>query len=332
MLVKSPVTIAKFVKSHANLVKFAKCSAKLVKSSAKVIKFCVKITKFVKSHVKPVKSHVTIAKSRVKLVNFVQSVQRTIQRLNLDGIDLDWEFPNDIVQNEKDKFIQLLNEIRENVINSVNKYLLSVAVAAPVTLVETSYNVTEINRLVDFVNLMSYDYNFFSFWTPWTGMNAPLYAKSDDTLYFSTQNINFSSNYWIRKGMMREKINIGLPVYAHTYTLRTPRKTYLGAPAIGDGRLGGGGSAKYGTVCDFIHQQKLSPVFHEETKSPYVTNGSEWVSFENDQSMKYKADYIYENHYGGAMIFSLSSDDYEGKCKPGETFPNTRIIHKIFNQ
>ncbi|XP_044759879.1 acidic mammalian chitinase-like isoform X2 [Coccinella septempunctata] len=261
---------------------------------------------------------------------FIQSMNYEVAQLDLDGIDLDWEFPNNLFRRDRDNFIDLLKNIRQNINNSVRKYLISVAVAAPITIVEISYDVPEISRLVDFVNLMSYDYNFYSILTPWTGMNAPLYARSKDFFYFKTQNINYTSNYWLRKGMAKEKINIGLPVYAHTYKLASPNKTYLGAPSVGDGVLGGGGSAKYGTICEFMQIQSLSPVFDEETKSPYVTNGSEWVSFENEESMKYKAQFVRDNGFGGVMVFSLNSDDYDGTCETNNKFPNTKMIHRIF--
>ncbi|XP_045466227.1 chitinase-3-like protein 2 isoform X4 [Harmonia axyridis] len=194
-------------------------------------------------------------------------------------------------------------------------------------MVQTSENRA---KLVDFVNIMSYDYNFYSWLTPWTGMNAPLYARSNEFFYFATQNINYTSNYWVRKGLNKEKINIGLPVYAHTYKLKSAEKTYLGAPAIGNGVLGVGGSAKYGAICEFMKSQNLTPVFDKETKSPYVTNGTEWVSFENEESIKYKTEFVLDNGFGGVMVFSLNSDDFEGKCKTGDKFPNTKLIHKIF--
>ncbi|XP_045466224.1 acidic mammalian chitinase-like isoform X2 [Harmonia axyridis] len=261
---------------------------------------------------------------------FIQSIQHIVEHLDLDGVDLDWEFPNDLFNNEKVNFIHLLQDIRQNINNSMKKYLISVAVAAPITIVEVSYNIPEINRLVDFVNIMSYDYNFYSWLTPWTGMNAPLYARSNEFFYFATQNINYTSNYWVRKGLNKEKINIGLPVYAHTYKLKSAEKTYLGAPAIGNGVLGVGGSAKYGAICEFMKSQNLTPVFDKETKSPYVTNGTEWVSFENEESIKYKTEFVLDNGFGGVMVFSLNSDDFEGKCKTGDKFPNTKLIHKIF--
>ncbi|KAL3270465.1 hypothetical protein HHI36_021012 [Cryptolaemus montrouzieri] len=260
---------------------------------------------------------------------FIKSVEFAIEKLNLDGIDLDWEFPSN--SSNKGHLVELLEDLRQSINNSAKKYILSVAVAAPITLVDVSYDVPAINRLVDFINVMSYDYNFFSLLTPWTGMNAPLYARSIDIFYFKTQNINYTSIFWIKKGMDKNKVNIGLPVYAHTYTLRSPNKTFLGAPAIGNGKIGGGGSASYGEVCKFMKDEKLTPIFDDETKSPYVTNGSEWISFENDESMKFKAQYIYNNDFGGVMVFSLSSDDYNGDCY-GETFPNTKIISRIFRR
>lgn len=72
-------------------------------------------------------------------------------------------------------------------------------------------------RYVDFVNLMSYDYHFYTVATPLTGLNSPLYASPNEQYYLGTLNINFSSFYWNYLGMDREKIIVGLPTYGHTF-------------------------------------------------------------------------------------------------------------------
>lgn len=144
-----------------------------------------------------------------------------MRQYKLDGIDLDWEFPNEILDGDKRQkihFSQLLYEIRMEINRQErHKFLLSVAVAAPPFIVDNSYNVAFMNKYVDYVNLMSYDYHFYTKFTPFTGLNAPLYAVPNEVGYFSQLNINYSANYWNLKGMAKDKIIIGLPTYGHSF-------------------------------------------------------------------------------------------------------------------
>lgn len=82
--------------------------------------------------------------------------------------DLDWEFP-DGSNSERIHFMQLLHEIRREYQREHRTYLLSLAAAAPSVLVDMCYDVPMINSNVDFVNLMTYDYHFYSKGTPYVG-------------------------------------------------------------------------------------------------------------------------------------------------------------------
>lgn len=63
---------------------------------------------------------------------FIQSLKKYLELYRLDGVDLDWEFPSS--QNrERQHFSQLLHEIRREYQREHRSYLLSVAVAAPVS-------------------------------------------------------------------------------------------------------------------------------------------------------------------------------------------------------
>lgn len=81
---------------------------------------------------------------------------------------LDWEFPS-AHNREKQKFSQLLHEIRREYQREHRTYLLSVAVAAPEGIVFYAYDIGEINKYADFVNIMTYDYHFYSTSSPFTG-------------------------------------------------------------------------------------------------------------------------------------------------------------------
>lgn len=174
--------------------------------------------------------------------DFIRSVKAILEEFRLDGIDLDWEFPNGMT-NERIHFAQLLHEIRREYQREHRTYLLSLAVAAPSILVDLTYDVREINDNVDFVNIMTYDFHFYSKQTPWTGFNAPLFRRHNEPegSVWAMMNINYSVNYWETRGLERSKIVIGLPTYAHTFKLVNPFNTKIGGPAEGYGRVGKNG-------------------------------------------------------------------------------------------
>ncbi|EFA04838.1 putative chitinase 3-like Protein [Tribolium castaneum] len=60
---------------------------------------------------------------------------------------------------------------------------------------------------------------------------------------------------------------------------------------------------------------QISPIFDLDSKSPYATKGTEWVSFDNEQSLSFKAEFVRDNQFGGVMVYSLNADDYLGVCK-----------------
>lgn len=270
---------------------------------------------------------------------FIQSVLNLVKNNGIDGVDLDWEFPNRNQNGDKKQrmhFTQLLEEFRAciNRQSENNRFLVSVAVGAPSIIVDQSYDVQYMNQFVDFVNLMSYDFHFFTKTTPFTGLNAPLYQSSSEKLYLATLNINFTANYWFFKGMDRNRIVIGLPTYAHSFRLVNKNNNGLYAAASGYGRLGNNGFADFSQVCTFLTTNQISPIFDMDTKSPYAYKNFEWISFDDDQSLSYKAEFIRDNKFGGAMVYSMNMDDHKGFCNlNGErkAFPLINTIKKVLN-
>ncbi|XP_058444872.1 chitinase-3-like protein 2 [Malaya genurostris] len=245
---------------------------------------------------------------------FIQSLKTTLERYQLDGVDLDWEFPGSGSKNRM-HFSQLLHEIRREYQREHRTYILSVAVAAPETIAYMSYDVREINSYADYVNIMTYDYHFYAPETPWTGFNAPLYRRQDEHSIFGTLNINSSVHYWLSAGLEKSKIIIGLPTYGHTFQLVSAFNTRIGAPASTYGRVGMVGFASYSEICWFRrHNIYVHQVYNVDSCSPYLYAGTEWISYEDERSLECKANYIKENGFGGAMIFSLNTDDFGEYC------------------
>lgn len=148
---------------------------------------------------------------------FIASLKLYLQEFKLDGVDLDWEFPS-AYNKERMHFSMLLYEIRQEYKREKRDYLLTVAVAAPESIAVFAYDVAELNKYADFVNLMTYDYHFYMSGTPFTGLNAPLYARANEHSILGTLNINYSVNWWIKNGLDRDKLILGLPTYGHSFT------------------------------------------------------------------------------------------------------------------
>lgn len=110
---------------------------------------------------------------------FVNNAVQFVQKYNFDGLDFDWEYPNQRGGKAADKknFVLLLRGLK----TAFRKagLLLTAAVGAAPHSASQSYNIPEVVKQLDLVNLMTYD--FHGAWEKDTGINAPLYAGSWET-------------------------------------------------------------------------------------------------------------------------------------------------------
>ncbi|EDV95458.1 chitinase-3-like protein 2 [Drosophila grimshawi] len=247
---------------------------------------------------------------------FLRSLKSVMHQYpQLDGIDLDWEFPR-AYDNERMHFAQLLHEIRlEWRREKRTDNLLSLAVAAPEGIAFFAYNIREINLYVDYVNLMTYDFHFYREDTPFTGLNAPLYARPSERSIMGTFNINYTAHWWLSNGLEPHRLVIGLPTYGHSFTLVNPFNVRIGAPASGFGKCGQLGFTTLSQTCECANNF-LAPIYtyDKDTCSPYLSELQEWISYESKTSISCKANYVKSLNVGGLMIFSLNTDDLKNSC------------------
>lgn len=97
------------------------------------------------------------------------------------------------------------------------------------------------------------------------------------------------------------------------------------------------GFVTYTDICWFERNNFfIEKVFDKETCSPYIFAGMEWISYEDKNSISCKTNYIKNNGFGGAMIFSLNTDDFSAYCYYGRQnghFPLTRAVaEQLYNK
>ncbi|XP_034475156.1 chitinase-3-like protein 2 [Drosophila innubila] len=247
---------------------------------------------------------------------FLRSLKAVMHKYpSLDGIDLDWEFPS-AYDKERMHFSQLLHEIRLEWVREKRAHnLLTMAVAAPEGIAFFAYNIREINLYVDYVNLMTYDFHFYREDTPFTGLNAPLFARPTEQSIMSTFNINYTAHWWLKNGLEPHRLVIGLPTYGHSFTLVSPFNMRIGAPASGFGKCGQLGFTTLSETCACANEY-LAPIYtyDNDTCSPYLSALGEWISYESKTSIACKVNYVKSMNVGGLMIFSLNTDDVRNTC------------------
>ena len=79
-----------------------------------------------------------VVKNHTTRKQFIKSVASFLQQYNMDGIDLDWEFPES--SEDRRGFAILCHEMRENF---QSNYLLTVAVASPEPIILMAYMIPE---------------------------------------------------------------------------------------------------------------------------------------------------------------------------------------------
>jgi len=209
-------------------------------------------------------------------------------------------------------------------------FLLTAAVGAGKETIDRAYDIPEISQHLDFINLMTYDLH--GSWETFTGHHTALYSRSDENDLQQTLNVDFAVKYWINNGAPKHKINIGLATYGRSFTL-TSSSTGLGAPAKGAGPAGKytreGGFLAYYEVCHKL-QSGYTRVWNSEQMVPYIYSGTEWIGYEDTQSLTEKVNYAINLGLGGIMFWAIDLDDFRGSfCNQG-TYPLIKHAKALF--
>src|SRR5699024_6069880 len=96
-------------------------------------------------------------------------------------------------------------------------FLLTAAVGMVKEMVDIAYDIGNMSRHLDYINLMTYD--FYGPWIPWTGHNSPLYPNPHEDEAHREMSIQFTVDYYLQNGAERHKLLLGIPLYAYIFQL-----------------------------------------------------------------------------------------------------------------
>ncbi|CAG2161542.1 unnamed protein product, partial [Oppiella nova] len=227
-----------------------------------------------------------------KRQRFVEQVIQWLNRYDYDGFDLDWEYPGASDRqgsySDKQNFLELVKELREEFDKQSRKLLLTAAVPVAKFRLQEGYEVYELGQLLDQIHLMTYDLR--GSWTGFADVHSPLYRRPGiDEWAYEKLNVVLSSylslpitsyhflslpitsyqyiqcnresytykndgaNLWYTMGAPKHKLIIGVPFYGRTYTLGSKDNHGLRAPIKRwDANNGGGEPGIYTNASGFL--------------------------------------------------------------------------------
>lgn len=194
--------------------------------------------------------------------------------------------------------------------------LLSAAVSPNPKNIDAGYDVPKLSESLDWFNVMTYD--FHGSWDGKTGHNSPLYSGGDDS--FSS---NATINHYIERGAPPKKLVMGIPTYGQSFTLSSADNNGLNAPSVGAGTpantTNAPGTLSFYEICERTKKNGWSVERDPENNmGPHAFKDQQWVSYDDTDSVREKAQYIRDNKLGGGMIWTLDFDDFKGKCGCGK--------------
>ncbi|KAJ2745594.1 hypothetical protein GGI20_002029 [Coemansia sp. BCRC 34301] len=270
------------------------------------------------------------------IVNYVKSN-------NLDGIDIDWEYPGRLgntcnvydAQNDTPNFLKLLQDLRTQLdaLFGAGKKLITLAVRAqPFDVYNSpSSDVSAFAKVVDYANIMAYDIN--GPWNSDTGPNAPLNFEAGKGTPLSLVS---AIDAWTGAGWPAKQLVAGLGFYGRSTTAqqdmtRDVQNQYQ--PQLHEVPLGDAEDAPWYDACarstsasgtwqwkSLRGQGVLTSAgvaaapwirqWDSVTRTPWLFNPTTkiFLSYDDPDSIRIKSDYAAARGLGGVMIWSVNMD------------------------
>lgn len=246
------------------------------------------------------------ASTRERRNKFADSAADLVRQYDLDGLDIDWEYPCigvagiDASRADKENFTLFLQRLRAGLDTITEKYCTLTIAAGGDSYFTRCTQMDQVHQYLDYVMLMTYDLR--GGFSVLTGHHTNLYTTDAD---LSAVSADQAVQIFTNAGVPKEKLVIGSAFYS---------RIWKGVPDRDNGYMQmaqstGGYGPDYGQLMtDYINKQGYIRYWDEEAKAPYLYNKSDFISYEDMESIGHKINYIKEHGLAGMMFWEYSQD------------------------
>jgi chitinase len=232
-----------------------------------------------------------MARDAKKRALFCQTCAEHIKNYNLDGIDIDWEYPtagpseNGKHPDDTRNFNIVLKELREAI---GNEKIISYASSANADYVDWATAML----YLDYVNVMTYDMGNPPY------HNAPLYYSASIT---KKRSVDQSVSLHKSKGIPAERLVMGVPFYGHGTDPYKADVKYNEMSTVFSSKYEGKNIRKWDAVA----------------KVPYLVDeaGTFLLGYDDEESVTLKGEYVMQKKLLGVMFWEYRHDDSQGTLR-----------------
>jgi chitinase len=249
---------------------------------------------------------------------FSASCVELLKKYSFDGLDIDWEYPvtggkptDHKRPSDKDNFVLLLKQLRRDLDASGTgrRPLLTIA--------STCYRshfrdllTPQLSAVLDWFNLMCYDMNEMEPTVTFhhSGLFSPAIAPEATEINAKYASCDAAVRWYTEQDVPRAKIVLGVPFYGQIWT--GVRDVNHGLYQSFGGRAGEDGVLSFREIAK-NYLGRFHRYWDPEAKVPwlYSKETKTMISYEDGESIAYKADYARTQDLGGMMFWDIAQDD-----------------------
>ena len=246
---------------------------------------------------------------------FVESAVDFVRRHDLDGFDVDWEYPgltgygNPHRSEDRENFTALMAELRAALDREGaardRRYLLTLAAGAFRDFLAHT-EMDKVQASVDYVNLMTYDFREAE-GDPVAGHHANLYANPADPGQRSADQAVVD---FIAAGVPAHKLVLGVPFYGRAWGEVAGEATARGLYQQGRPMRQPIETHYDKLAASLVGRGGYERVWDATARAPYLWNAAHgtFITYDDPESLGEKCRYIRERGLAGAMFWEYYAD------------------------
>jgi chitinase len=243
---------------------------------------------------------------------FARTNVALVEAYDLDGVDIDWEYPgmkgqdNVFRAEDKENFTLMFKALREelNALSAKTGKTYQLTTAVPCF--KKFLDITEMGKAaqyLDYVNLMAYDFYVAG---DTAGHHSNLFPSENSE---KEQSGEGAFREYTKTGVPAEKLVLGIPFYGRSWFMKSTDNHGINRPVDSLARAGG-----YTYIKDSIATRPgFVRYWDDKAKVPYLFNSEtkQLVAYDDEESVAYKCAYVREHKLGGVMFWQYASDRKE---------------------